>query len=95
VYVSEEKLLEKWKGEGKCCFPSCPKRAGGKAERIKRCSGCLEVRYHDRMCQKAYVVSFISFVFYLMLISCRRDWSRHRDGCKLKAREREAVETDY
>jgi hypothetical protein len=63
VGVSEEKLLEKWKGEGKCCFPSCAKRAGGKAERIKRCSGCLEVRYHDRMSEG--VCGFIYFICVL------------------------------
>ncbi|KIM83471.1 hypothetical protein PILCRDRAFT_425321 [Piloderma croceum F 1598] len=75
VGVSEEKLLEKWEREGKCCFPCCAKRAGGKAEKnkmVKRCSGCLEVRYHDRTCQKA-------------------DWNRHRSICKLKARQREGV----
>lgn len=52
------------------------KRARGKAEKnkmIKRCSGCLAVRYHDRTCQNAYVI-FIQRI-YSLLNPCRRDGS--------------------
>jgi hypothetical protein len=48
------------------------KRARGKAEKnkmIKRCSGCLAVRYHDRTCQNAYVI-FIQRI-YSLLNPCR------------------------
>jgi hypothetical protein len=56
---------------------------------VKRCSGCLEVHYHDRTCQKAYVISILRFSS--LLNSCRRDWNRHRSICKLKAQQREGV----